>query len=96
MLHKVCKRGDVPKLREILTENVDVNCKDYNGWTPLHEASLHNRPDCVRMLMRRKEVDILATAGDEALTPVQEAVQAGHVQVVREIIEAGGLCKHND
>lgn len=41
MLHRLCRRktGSMSKLFSLLAiPDVDVNAKDYNGWTPLHEA----------------------------------------------------------
>ena len=38
-LHTLAKNGDGKQLKDILEAGpVDINCRDNNGWTPLHEA----------------------------------------------------------
>lgn len=34
-LHLACKRGNVNKVKELIGNKVDLNFKDYAGWTPL-------------------------------------------------------------
>ena len=52
VLHSSCKSGNVQKLSEaLLTPNVNINVRDNNGWTPLHEACLAGRIECVRKLL---------------------------------------------
>jgi hypothetical protein len=53
-LHLVCKNknGSMERLEMILaTPNVDVNARDNNGWTALHEAIGAGRAECVKRLL---------------------------------------------
>lgn len=34
-LHVECRRGDLNKVRQLISEDVDINCQDHTGWTPL-------------------------------------------------------------
>ena len=40
-LHRATIRGDKEKVVELLQQGADVNCKDFAGWTALHEACNH-------------------------------------------------------
>ena len=49
------------RVKEILSSpNVDVNCKDNFGWTPLHEAASHGRTEVVQLLLDFKPRTIKA------------------------------------
>ena len=51
-IHLACKKGDAERLKKILQmPEVDVNVVDYNNNTPLHEAVLNGRIECVKLLL---------------------------------------------
>jgi len=51
-VHIAAKRGNLVRLRECLnTPGVDINCADYNGFTPLSEAVSKNRLEAVELLL---------------------------------------------
>ncbi|CAL1537378.1 unnamed protein product, partial [Lymnaea stagnalis] len=51
-VHIACKRNNVEKLKQLLAvPGVDVNLKDNDGWTPLHEACNHGSYGCVMLLL---------------------------------------------
>jgi len=37
----------------VLSKGANPNVIDENGWTPLHEAALHGRPEIARLLIKR-------------------------------------------
>merc|ERR1711976_370804 len=47
-LHRATIRGDHAKVQELLAQGADVNCKDFAGWTALHEACNHGYLDVVK------------------------------------------------
>ena len=51
-VHLECKKGNAAVLRLCLaTPGVDVNARDHNGWTPMHEAVAGNHADCALALL---------------------------------------------
>jgi len=54
-LHVSCKKGDVERVCACLaTPGVDINARDNNGWSPLHEAVQQNRLEVVKLLLSHK------------------------------------------
>ena len=63
---------------------IDVNCRNKDGLTPLHVAALKNREFAVKLLMERSDLDVNATA-DLDLTPLHLAARLGHVRVLKQL-----------
>lgn len=63
---------------------LDVNCRNKDGLTPLHVAALKNREVAVRLLMERRDLDVNATA-DFDLTPLHLAARLGHPRVLKQL-----------
>lgn len=63
---------------------IDVNCRNKDGLTPLHVAALKNREFAVKLLMDRSDLDVNATA-DFDLTPLHLAARLGHTRVVKQL-----------
>lgn len=73
----------------LAADGIDVDREDNHGWTALWHAVSNGHEDVVRSLVTRvKDVD-LPTAGLEEGTPLIEAVEQGHIEVVRVLLEAG-------
>ena len=65
-----------------------MNTKDNFDWTPLHEASNHGFRDITRVLIKA-EADINATGGSDNITPISDAAQNGHFEIVDLLFESG-------
>ena len=92
LVHLACKKGDLNKLAQLLNcKNVNINAKDNNGWTPLHEAVCHGQLRCVQMLLHAKNgsscTDMLVQAGDHGMNAFHEAVENNFLDIVTEMIE---------
>ena len=71
--------GDMDTLKLILEHCVDPNCGDYDNRAPLHLAAAEGHDKCVEYLItKHADVNFKDRWGS---TPLQDAVQAGHVQV---------------
>ena len=44
--------GDISEVNELLAKGADVNVKNNNGWTALHEASMKGHGDIVQLLKK--------------------------------------------
>mmetsp|Transcript_6187 Transcript_6187/g.9731 ORF Transcript_6187/g.9731 Transcript_6187/m.9731 type:complete len:1302 (+) Transcript_6187:185-4090(+) len=81
-------RGDVKELHLCLSENIDVNCKDYDGRTPMHLASSENHLRVVRLL---HEAGAYLNPVDRwGHTPLADAMRMNHVNVVEYLTKHGG------
>ncbi|XP_022101976.1 SMC5-SMC6 complex localization factor protein 1-like isoform X2 [Acanthaster planci] len=109
-LHMACIKNDPAKVRELLAcSTIQVNMKDYAGWTALHEAANHGHLDCVKELLKYRpkqkitayfasgnhkkyqdSLDLVAAPAECGTTPLHDAVNNGHREVARLLVQAGG------
>lgn len=79
------KEGSLDKLKG---KNVDPNCKDNQGLTPLHWATDRGDLEIVRYLVEEKKAN-LNILDDEGQTPLHYAAACGYPDIVRYLIKAG-------
>lgn len=53
-LHHAANNGDYHLIRKLLSEGVDVNVQDNNGWTALHFAAQNNHFETIDLLLEYK------------------------------------------
>ncbi|XP_015668165.1 SMC5-SMC6 complex localization factor protein 1 [Protobothrops mucrosquamatus] len=89
-LHIACKSNNVKKLVRLLTvPGIDINVKDYAGWTPLHEACNHGSTVCVcEILQHCPEVNLFSQV--DGVTPLHDALSNGHVAIAELLLQHGG------
>jgi ankyrin repeat protein len=98
-LHRAATAGHVEVAELIINHNknvrskliprADVNKVDQGGRTALHEASCFGHLEVVRLLLENgAKVDVVDTCS--SLTPLQEAITAGHSSIVQELLAADG------
>ncbi len=76
--------------RELLLSRPEMaGEKDFNGWTPLHEACVAGSADCVEALLEAKAMtlDLVAAGGEGGLTPLHEASEGGWAEAVKALLE---------
>ncbi|XP_060546595.1 SMC5-SMC6 complex localization factor protein 1 isoform X3 [Pantherophis guttatus] len=90
VLHIACKSNNVKKLIRLLTvPGIDINVKDYAGWTPLHEACNHGSTVCVREILQHcPEVNLFSQV--DGVTPLHDALSNGHVAIAELLLQHGG------
>lgn len=96
-LHTAAKTGNISRLRQCLdTPGVDINCVDYNGYTPLSEAVNKNKLEAVRLLLEYRpqtvktnegRVDILIKNNSDQSNAFHEAVELERIEMVKLILE---------
>ncbi|XP_039974516.1 ankyrin repeat domain-containing protein 11 isoform X1 [Xiphias gladius] len=87
-LHRAAIRGEVRRIKELISEGADVNVKDFAGWTALHEACNRGYYDVAKQLLAAgAEVN---TKGLDDDTPLHDASNNGHFKVVKLLLRYGG------
>ncbi|KAK0044670.1 serine/threonine-protein phosphatase 6 regulatory ankyrin repeat subunit B [Biomphalaria pfeifferi] len=89
-LLSACKKGNTFLVQCLLLCDVDVNCKDDEGNSPLMLCALHGYSDIVRMLIeKRADVNSTNKNGDTAL--ILSASKPGSTDVLRMLLEQEDL-----
>ena len=86
-LHKVCCRGDVAMLQQLISSGADPKLQSPIG-TALHAAVLVGQYQCAKLLLEFG-VDPNATAGQEKATPLILAAESDHssVKMIKLLID---------
>ena len=79
--------GNVARIQGIIRAGVNVNQKDYTGWTPLHIAAFYDHKAIVEHLI--KAGADLNTIDKYGWTPLHVAAYYGHQEIVETLIKAG-------
>lgn len=87
-LHTACIKGKYEQAKELLKLGAQANTKDFNGWTPLHEASNHGFADIVALLLDYNGI-IDCVAGEDNDTPLHDAVSNNRIDVVKVLLQLG-------
>lgn len=78
--------GDVPRLRSLLDNKVNVNVRGHNYRTPQMAAAIHGHLDCLKLL-KNYPVDEFATDG-QGRTVMHVAVMANRLEIVNWLLGA--------
>ncbi|OTF71752.1 Tonsoku-like protein [Euroglyphus maynei] len=85
-LHTACIAGNLVQVERLISQNVDLNAKDFCGWTPLHEACNHGFITIVEYLLR-KGVNIESCDDrSDRITPLHDACNCGHFDIIRLLL----------
>ncbi|EEF41675.1 protein VAPYRIN-LIKE [Ricinus communis] len=87
VLHRAAGLDDVNGIKNCISEGVNVNDRDQNGWTPLHRAAFKGRIESVRTLLSYGA--IVDPVDDDEYTPLHCAVETGHIQVAMLLMAHG-------
>lgn len=101
-LHLACQRGNQAAVTTLLKcDSIDINVRDNNKDTPLHQASLHGHTKIVAILLqdmkqKRMHVGSFNPKNNEFKTPLHFACQEGHVAVVTKLLfhDSNSIIQH--
>ncbi|XP_055316580.1 ankyrin-1-like isoform X2 [Sitodiplosis mosellana] len=86
-LRHAIERGDVSKMRSLISEGINMSIQLDNGDTPIHLAARKDNVDIVKLLID-EGVSPKILKSDNS-TPLHDAVQSGNVEVAKVLIEHG-------
>jgi cytohesin len=81
-------RGDLGAVKQHLANGMDVNAKDEDGFTPLHQAALGGHKKIAELLIA-KGADVNAKTKKAGQTPLHSSAFFGHKTVVELLIAKG-------
>ena len=85
-LHVAVKAGRADMVDMLVENGADLAAQGEFSYPPLHLACAEGHLECVETLLRHLDVDVLDGCGR---TPLQEAVQGGHPDVVSLLLDRG-------
>jgi len=84
---KAIKKGDIERIKKLISQDADVNAKDNRGMTPLHKAAYYGQREVAKVLIAKgANVNETDTAGQ---TPLHIAANFGE-KWVPELLLANG------
>lgn len=93
LLHKAVLEDDLTVFRQLLTQGEDVNCRDRDGFTPLHAAVRKNNIKAVQLILKQPRVNINCISGNtdspdssDRLTPLHLASSYGFHKIVAKLL----------
>lgn len=89
LLLDAARKGDIKKVRKLLEQGADVDAKDIDGLTALHEAAENKHTDVVKVLLQAGADANIRDRKWYAWTPLDKAVMNGCVDIVKVLLEAG-------
>ena len=87
LIRKAVRDGNIEAVKQYLDAGTDVNAKEENGVTPLHQAAFYGQKEVVELLIA-KGADVNAKEGD-GWTPLHFAAEGGHNETAELLIAAG-------
>ena len=81
-IYDAVEDGNIEVVKQHLAAGTDVNSKDKDGWTPLHEAASEGHNKIIELLVA-KGADVNAK-DDDGETPVDAAVNPETADLLRK------------
>ncbi|MBT3842301.1 MAG: ankyrin repeat domain-containing protein [Verrucomicrobia bacterium] len=81
------EKGNIKAVKQAIVDGADVDAKDSDGWTPLHNAALKGHKEIFELLIA-KGADVNAK-GSSGWTPLHFAANGGYMEVAKLLIAKG-------
>ncbi|CAF0860216.1 unnamed protein product [Didymodactylos carnosus] len=73
LIHQAVIKGDIERVKKLIMNGHAVNTKDFNSWTPLHEASASGNIPLMEILIK-SGANINAPGGEDHLPPLHDLI----------------------
>lgn len=88
-LHTACIAGNLAQVQRLLEQDaVDINAKDFCGWTPLHEAANHGFLSIVEYLINNGADIESCDDRSDRITPLHDACNCGHLDIITLLLNS--------
>jgi len=88
-LHVASSQGQIEIVHELLQcGNIDINLKDYDGWTALHSASSNGQAEVVAMLLEKYQYIDVNAKDRLDWTALHVSASNGHANVVSILLNS--------
>jgi ankyrin repeat protein len=92
-LYKAAQKGDLLKVKHLITEGADVNAKRNDGWTALILASRNGHKEVAQLLLAKgADVNLKTNNGVTALM----YASIGHKEIVQALLDKGADVNETD
>nr|XP_006824749.1 PREDICTED: tonsoku-like protein-like [Saccoglossus kowalevskii] len=89
-LHRAAIDGNFNMVIKLVEQGHPVNCRDYCGWLPLHEACNFGYCEIVCYLLDHGAyINDRGGEGCQGVTPLHDAINCGNMDVAKLLIEKG-------
>ncbi|XP_018573823.1 uncharacterized protein LOC108912890 [Anoplophora glabripennis] len=89
IVHKACFSGHSDVLELLYNLGANIDRKDDSNWSPLYQAAKRKRSDLVYQLLKNSKFLSNAKRSSTLMTPLHYAVQGGHLDCVKKLLEFG-------
>uniref|UniRef100_A0A0B7KA64 protein S-acyltransferase n=1 Tax=Bionectria ochroleuca TaxID=29856 RepID=A0A0B7KA64_BIOOC len=88
-LHQAIMQGHTQAVQDLIDAGADVNCKSYDGETPLMAAAVFGRTECMRRLLLTRRINRIDERDRHKDTALHHVVSKCDPEAVRLLLEAG-------
>ncbi|EPZ32044.1 hypothetical protein O9G_003508 [Rozella allomycis CSF55] len=86
LLHKYCLKGNLKKVKELLSNGANVNAVCNASYTPLHDACVNGSLEIVTALLAQDNINVNIQSIYKE-TPLHDAVENGFFDIVKILLE---------
>jgi len=96
-LYYAVVHGQTDIVDALIQHGADLGIRESSGWTLLHRAAVSDEPAVLRRLLQESEVQALLEVADKRQnTALHVAANAGHLEHVKALVEAGAEINARD
>jgi len=86
-LHEASIKGDLKRVKSLISQGHEINPRDHAGWIPLHEACNHGHYEIAEYLIEHG-ADV-NNRGLKGVSPLHDAATNGHYEIMRLLMKNG-------